>query len=100
MSRVLGVWLRDLARLTAIKADTRKIGEPAVAKRMSPWPFHVPPRAVLERFVGSSVLVRPRPGFSWRRPCVKNARKRLSGDQNGNAASSLPGSARAMKLSI
>src|SRR5262245_40628152 len=75
------------------------MGEPAVAYSITPSAFQLPPRGVLDS--STTVCVGPPSAeILNRRPCVKNARNRLSGDQNGKAAPSVPGSERDVKLSI
>ena len=75
------------------------MADPAVANRMSPWAFQVPPRGVLDS--SATVCAGPPPaGIRRSRVCVKNARNRLSGDQKGNAALSVPGRAVAVRLSM
>src|SRR5262249_35235619 len=69
-------------------AGTRCIGPGAPEKRIVPSRLHVPPRAPS---TGQSVCGRP-PATStfFNLPAEKNAKRRLSGDQKGDAASSVP----------
>src|SRR2546423_139715 len=65
---------------------------------MTPCWLHEPPPGVLDNSV--TVCTGPPPAAILRkRVWVKNASDRLSGDQNGNAAPSVSGSAVAVKLS-
>src|SRR5262245_32435228 len=66
---------------------------------MTPCALQVPPRGVLE---SSTIVCTGPPAAATRfmRLRVKNSSDRLSGDQNGNAAPSVPASARAVKLLI
>src|SRR5207244_1429686 len=72
-------------------AGTRRITRWAVAKRIVPSLFHVPPRAGPSAL--HSVCGGPPDTSSFLSfPCEKNARKRLSGDQKGDVAFSVPAS--------
>src|SRR5262245_51345266 len=72
-------------------ADTRRIADKVPEKRITPPGPHVPPRGS----DASQIVCTGPPATSTRFsfPCAKNAIDRLSGDQNGNDASSVPASA-------